>query len=145
MLWSSVAGVQACALTISMYDAFCTVHYVLTTTTPCTAMSASASPAATASVGTPVSITATATGCSNPLYEFWILPPGGPWVLAQAYSSNPTFNWTTTRKPAGSYRFSVWARDPSSPGTSGTSPNMYDAFSAFQYPLTSTAQPLSAP
>jgi spore germination protein YaaH len=116
------------------YDAFSAFQYVLTIS-PCSAMSASASPPSTATAGTPVSITASATGCSNPLYEFWLLPPGGPWVLAQAYSSSPTFNWTTTGQPAGSYRFSVWARDASSPGTSGTSPNKYDAFSAFQYTL----------
>jgi hypothetical protein len=116
------------------YDAFSAFQYTLTIT-PCSAMSASASPASAASVGTPVSITGSATGCSNPLYEFWILPPGGSWTLAQAYSSSPTFNWTTSGKPAGSYRFSVWARDASSPGTSGTSPNMYDSFSAFQYML----------
>jgi spore germination protein YaaH len=115
------------------YDAFSAFQYLLTH--GCSAMSASASPASTASVGTPVSITGSATGCSNPLYEFWILPPGGPWVLAQAYSSSPTFNWTTSGLPAGSYRFSVWARDASSPGTSGNSPNRYDAFSAFQYTL----------
>src|SRR5712664_459273 len=91
--------------------------------------------------GAQIHVTGAATGCSNPLYEFWILPPGGPWALAQAYSSSPTFNWTTAGKPAGSYLFSVWARDASSAGTSGTSPNMYDAFSTVQYVLTTTPCP----
>jgi hypothetical protein len=116
------------------YDAFSAFQYTLTIT-PCSGMSASASPVSTASVGTPVSITGSATGCANTLYEFWILIPGGPWVLAQAYSSSPTFNWTTSGQPAGSYRISVWARDASSPGTFGTSPNKYDAVSGFQYTL----------
>src|SRR5260370_14598503 len=104
----------------------------------CSAMSASAVPASTAYVGTPISITGSVAGCSNPLYEFWILPPGGPWVLAQAYSSSSTFNWTTTGLSAGSYRISVWARDVHSQGTSGTSPNTYDAVSGFPYTLTIT-------
>src|SRR5260370_750649 len=107
----------------------------------CSAMSASAVPASTAYVGTPISITGSAPGAPNPLYEFWTLPPGGPWVLAQAYSSSPTFNWTTSGQPAGSYRISVWARDASSPGTFGTSPNRYDAVSGFPYTLTTTPYP----
>jgi hypothetical protein len=128
----------------NVYDAFSAFQYGLTTPPPCSAMSASAAPPSTASVGTPVSITGSATGCSNPLYEFWILPPGGSWTLAQAYSSSPTFNWTATGLPAGSYRFSVWARDTSSQGTSGNSPNTYDAFSAFQYVLTHSCSAMSA-
>src|SRR5260370_41403317 len=94
-------------------------------------MSALQSPPSPPPAGTQIRITGGASGCSNPLYEFWILYPGGPWVLAQAYSSSPTFNWTTSGQPAGSYRISVWARDASSPGTFGTSPNKYDAVSGF--------------
>jgi hypothetical protein len=82
-----------------------------------------------------VTITGAAAGCPNPLYEFWLLSPGGAWTLVQPYSSRTTFDWTTAGKASGSYRFSVWARDASSRGTSGVSPNTYDAFSAFQYTL----------
>src|SRR5260370_13797614 len=95
----------------------------------CSAMSASAVPASTAYVGTPISITGSASGCSNPLYEFWILYPGGPWVLAQAYSSSSTFNWTTTGLPAGSYRISVWARDRNSPRPNST--HTYTSYAVF--------------
>jgi hypothetical protein len=95
-------------------------------------MSATASPPNTTTVGTTVTITASATGCPNPLYELYVLPPGGMWTLAQPYSTSPTFTWSTAGKAAGTYRFSVWARDASSPGSAGT----YDAFSALNYTLT---------
>ncbi len=109
------------------YDAFSAFQYPLTLAT-CTAMAASASPATSANVGSTVTVTGAATGCPNPQYEFWLLPPGGIWAVARGYSSNPTFAWNTAGKPQGSYRFSVWARDASSSAS-------YDAFSAFQYSL----------
>ena len=73
-------------------------------------MSASAAPPTSATVGTPVTITGNASSCPNPLYEFWLLPPGGSWTLAQRYSNNKSFSWKTTGKSRGSYLFSVWAR-----------------------------------
>jgi spore germination protein YaaH len=117
------------------YDAFAAFQYSLTTS-PCTAMTAFATPPSTTAVGTTVTITGNASGCPDPFYEIWILPPGGTWTLAKPYSTSSTFTWTTTAKPAGSYRFSVWARDASSNGSNGISPNTYDSFSAFQYTLT---------
>jgi hypothetical protein len=103
------------------YDAYVPGTTYALTTTPCTSVTASAAPASTATRGTTVVITATASGCSNARYEFWILAPGGSWTVAQAYSTSATFNWTTTGLPAGTYRYSVWVRDASS----ATS---YDAF-----------------
>ncbi len=116
------------------YDAFSAFNYGLTTT-PCGAMSASAYPATSASVGTTVTITGASSGCPNPRYEFFVLPPGGSWTLLQGYSANATLTWTTAGKAAGTYRFSVWARDASSAGTNGSSPYTYDSFSAFDYTL----------
>ena len=110
------------------YDAFSAFQYDLTTTT-CTAMNATSAPSGSAGVNSMVTITGAATGCPNPQYEFWLLPPGGTWALAQGYSSSATFSWNTAGKAVGSYRFSVWARDASSAAS-------YDAFSAFQYSLT---------
>ena len=116
------------------YDAFSAFQYMLTTS-PCTAMTSSSAPPSTTTVGTTGTIAGSTSGCPNPLYEFWILPPGGTWRLAQPYSASSTLTWVTSGQPAGSYRFSVWARDASSPGTGGKSPNTYDTFSAFQYDL----------
>ena len=91
-------------------------------------MAASAAPASPQAHGTSITFTASAAGCPNPRYQFWILAPGGSWTVAQPYSSNATFNWNTSALPAGGYRYSVWARDASSaagydaylPGTSYT-------------------------
>ena len=117
------------------YDSFSTLSYVLTTA-PCTATTVSASPSSTTTVGTQVTITGAASGCPNPRYEFWIRPPGHAWSVAKAYSSTPTFTWNTIGTTAGTYLFSVWAKDTSSLGTAGTSPNSYDSFGSLSYPLT---------
>jgi len=115
------------------YDAFSAFDYTLTT---CSTMTATPAPATSASIGTPVTVTGTAGGCTAPQYEFWLLSPGGSWSLVQAYSSSGTFNWKTGGLAPGAYRFSVWARDTNSPGVAGSSPNTYDTFSAFDYTLT---------
>lgn len=111
---------------MAAYDAYLPGAAYTLTTTPCTAVSASAAPAAPQAAGTPITITASASGCANPRYEFWILAPGGSWTIAQGYSPSATFTWNTSGLPAGSYRFSVWVRDASSAG-------VYDAY----YPGTS--------
>jgi hypothetical protein len=95
---------------------------------PCTGMSATTSPATSATAGTTVTVTGAATGCPNPQYQFYLLPPGGTWTLVRGYQPSASFTWNTAGLPAGTYRFSVWARDTSSSAS-------YDAFSAFNYPL----------
>ena len=116
------------------YDTFNAFQYSLTVT-PCTGMTASATPSSSATVGATVTVTGAATGCANPQYQFFVLPPGGVWALVQPYSSIASLSWSTLGKPAGSYRFSVWVRDASTSGTNGTAPYTYDSFSAFQYTL----------
>jgi len=116
------------------FDAYQAITYSLTSV-PCTGMSASPTPS-TAARGTSVSIKGIAAGCPSPRYEFWVLPPGGKWTLLKAYSSSDTYVWSTTGKAVGKYAFSVWARDASSAGTHGSSPNTYDSFSSFQFTLT---------
>src|SRR4029077_12110917 len=92
----------------------------------CTGMSASAAPSSSATVGTQVSVTGSASGCANPRYQFYLLLPGGAWTLVQPYSAATTLAWNSAGSPAGSYRFSVWARDASSSRAD-------DAFRAFPY------------
>lgn len=144
-VWARDAGSSGTSGAVpNTYDAFIAFQYSLSTA-PCTGLTASSAPPSTADVATTVTITGSATGCPNPLYEFWLLPPAGTWTLAHAYSTSNTFTWVTSGKSTGSYRFSVWARDASSPGSGGTPPNTYDAFSAFQYTLTtSTCTGMSA-
>jgi hypothetical protein len=111
------------------YDAYTGNTYTLTST-PCASVTASAAPASPQAHGTSVTFTASASGCPNPRYQFWVLAPGGAWTIAQGYSSLPTFNWNTTGLPAGIYHYSVWVRDASSAAG-------YDAyFSGTAYTLT---------
>jgi hypothetical protein len=117
------------------WDSFTAFQYTLTTT-PCQSVTASAVPPAPSHEGTAVTITGNASGCPNPLYEFWLLAPGSMnWQLAQPYSTNPALRWSTA-DPPGQYRFSVWAHDSSSPGTSANVLGRWDAYTALQYTLT---------
>jgi len=96
-------------------DAYFPAATYTLTTQPCTSVTASAAPASPQAHGTAVTITAVASGCANPQYEFWMLAPGSTtWVIVQAYSSSATFNWSTTGDPAGTYYYTVWVRDFSS-------------------------------
>ena len=110
------------------YDAYGTLDFGLQATA-CPGMSAAATPPATAPVGTFVGISGSATGCSAPLYEFWLRTPDGAWMLVQPYTAKTAHGWDTRGLTPGSYRWSVWARDSSSSAA-------YDSFSAFDYVLT---------
>jgi hypothetical protein len=109
------------------------------TTTPCASMSASASPASPQASSTVVAFTGVASGCPHPLYQFWILAPGGSWTIVQAYSTSATFNWNTIGLVAGNYLYTVWVRDSGSAGTTCNSFGCYDAlFPGTLYTLTTT-------
>jgi len=116
------------------WDTYSSGQYTLTTA-PCTAATLSAAPASSTTVGTTVTLTATATGCPNAIYEFWIAAPGGTWKIVQAYSTSATYTWNTTGAAAGTYAISVWVRDTSSVGTSGNSTGRWDAYSSGTYSL----------
>src|SRR5438309_11431522 len=67
-----------------------------------------------------------------------MLPPAAGWQIAQAYSTGATFSWSTTGLAPGSYLYTVWARDSSSPGVSCGSLGCEDAyFPAASYSLSS--------
>jgi plastocyanin len=119
------------------WDTYNASTYALTTT-PCASVGVTSSPSGTAAAGTTVTFTATAMGCphASPLYEFWILTPGGSWTKVQAYSTTNTFSWVTTGKPAGTYYMSVRVRDAQSTGTSGNFSGTWDAYNSSTYTLT---------
>ena len=97
--------------------------------TACSALSASVSPASPQAVGMSVTVGAAAANCPNPVYQFWVLPPGGTaYQLVQAYSAGSTFTWTTTGLAPGTYRFSVWVRDTNSAGAQGNQSGTWDAY-----------------
>jgi spore germination protein YaaH len=123
--------------TLGNFDTFASAVYTLNTQ-PCASVAGSAAPALTSTTGTAVTITGNASGCPNPRYEFWILPPGSStWTIAQAYSSSATYSWNTNGLTIGTYHFSVWVRDTSSLGTSCNSLGCNDTFAAVSYTLTS--------
>ena len=110
-------------------DAFFPAPSYSLTTTPCTSVTDSASPSSPQASGTAITFTALASGCSHPLYQFWILPPGSStWQIVGPYSTTATFHWITTGLPAGRYLYTVWARDSGSTGTSCSYLGCNDAF-----------------
>ena len=112
------------------YDTYDSSHSYTLNIARCSAVSLSYAPTSPASTGTTVTVSAVASDCPNPRYEFWFLPPGGSWTLVQGYSTSATFNWNSGGWGPGNYLFSVWARDAGS--TAG-----YDAYdSSHSYTLT---------
>jgi spore germination protein YaaH len=108
--------------------------------TACSALSASVSPVSPQAVGMPVTVAAAAANCPNPVYQFWVLPPGGSaYQLAQAYSSNASYSWATTGLAPGTYQFSIWAHDASDAGIYGNQFGRWDVYSLTAYTLTSCA------
>jgi hypothetical protein len=91
------------------YESVANITYVLGCPTP----TLTASPSSPGSTGSAVSFTASSS-CANPLYRFWIAPPGGAWSIAQDYSRATTFNWAGTGA-TGTYRVEVDVRDQASP------------------------------
>jgi hypothetical protein len=61
-----------------------------------------------------VNLAGTASGCPNPVYQFWIQPPGGAWTILQAYSSSSSATWNTSGQPTGTYLFDVWVKQSGS-------------------------------
>jgi hypothetical protein len=98
----------------------------------------SAAPASTAVAGTKVTLTASTSGCPNPLYQFWMAAPGGTWTVVQPYSTNALFAWDTVGAPPGGYSLSVWVRDASASGANGNSDGRWDSYASGTYNITST-------
>jgi hypothetical protein len=105
----------------------------LAVSTPCTSVSVSsvAPPEPpTTYAGTPITITGAASGCPNPLYEFWAMWAGtSSYVLQTGYSTSATWTWNSAGAPTGTEHFAVWALDASSGGIGCQSSNCYDAYS----------------
>ena len=122
-----------------------TLYGLTSAAPPCSAVSVSVSPASPSAEGTSVTVTASAAGCSRPLYHFGIMAPGAAgYTLAQDYSTANTYSWKTAGLAAGSYRFSVWAKDASSSGTQGNSAGRWDAYNNNTvYQLTATCSSVS--
>jgi hypothetical protein len=73
----------------------------------CTAASLSPTPV-TQAAGPTVTLTAGATGCPNPVFEFWAQYPDGSWHLLQGFGG-PSLSWSTAGLAPGTYTVHVWA------------------------------------
>ena len=99
-------------------DANTSIPYSVTTAS-CTSVTASAVPSSVAhGSGTHVTITGSGSGCTNPLYEFWMRPASSAtWQLVRGYSSGATYDWNSTGAATGTVYFGVWIKDAASPNT----------------------------
>ncbi len=124
-------------------DAFTSTQFKLTPF--CASVTGSVAPPSPVATGTTLTMTGAAAGCANPLYAFWVLPPGASaWQLARAYSASPTFTWATAGKAPGAYRFGVWALDGGSSGVLSTPMGGVDAYAAMQTTLFNPCSSVSA-
>jgi nicotinamide mononucleotide (NMN) deamidase PncC len=101
---------------------------------PCTSAALAFSPASPLprGSGTQVTVSASASGCPNPRYQFVMRPASSStWQIVQAYSTSPTYRWNSNGAPAGTVYFGVWARDAASPATA-------DVYSSAPYAVVST-------
>jgi hypothetical protein len=117
-------------------DAYLAVFYKYA---PCASAGDSAAPASTGLAGTTITVTGNSTGCTSPLYEFWLRPASqSSWQLVQAYSANASFSWSTSGPlPVGTYYLGVWVRDSTSPGATSGYQGGYDAYASIPFSLTS--------
>jgi len=134
---------------LGTWDAYSMVTVTLTTN-PCPSVAASAAPASPQLSGTLITVTAAASGCPKPNYQFWLLAPGSStWLVAKPYSSDATFGWNTAGLAAGNYVVAVWTRDTSSLGTHSGALGAYDSLTSFSFQVASqpckTASAQSSP
>jgi hypothetical protein len=71
--------------------------------------------------GAAVTFTGTSNSCTSPLYQFWLLTPGGSWTVMRAYSATTTWTWYSIGYAPGIYQVGVWAKASASSAS-------YDAY-----------------
>lgn len=102
--------------------------------------SASLSPAApTQEAGSTVAFSASATGCADPMFEFWVQDLNGNWHLMRPFTSDPTWNWDTSGLTPGTYTVHVWANE------AGDSTSRFEAFGSSTVTLTGCSSASLAP
>lgn len=72
-----------------------------------------AGPSQPQTAGGSIAFTASSTRCGSPLYEFWVLAPGGSWTVARGFGT-ASWTWSTAGLAPGSYQIGVWAHQTGS-------------------------------
>jgi hypothetical protein len=111
----------------SSYDAFGITTFVLGSGS-CKSTGLSPNLATPQGPGATVVFTASSNSCASPLYQFWLLPPGGAWTREQKFGAMTTWSWNTTGMPVGTYQVGVWVK-------AGGSGAPYDAYFIGTYQL----------
>jgi hypothetical protein len=92
--------------------------------------SAALSPSSGSSAaGAVVAFAASAAGCPNPTYEFWLQDPNGTWHFTRAYSTNATWQWNSAGWAKGTYTIHVWTNEQ------GADLSTYEAIGSATYSL----------
>lgn len=95
-----------------------TLSYAITSATPVSITSVTASPASPVAYGTPVTwnVVATGGGPAGREYEFWSYCSAAPgWIQVQPYSALASYTWTPTQFDVGMCYIHVRARTVGSP------------------------------
>jgi hypothetical protein len=110
------------------FDANAATLYTLTSA--CGAPTLAAAPLSQTVSGTQVTLTAGATACADPRFEFWMRPASSTtWTMVQAYGTTNTFTWNSSGA-SGIVYFGLWVKDV----TSATS--TFDTNAALTYTVT---------
>jgi cell wall-associated protease len=88
------------------YEAFQNNAYTLVVAVPCANATLTPDKASPQPASTVVTYTASTTGCSQPVYTWYFLIPGGNWYVAQYGGS--TLVWNTTGAAPVTYKIDVW-------------------------------------
>jgi alpha-tubulin suppressor-like RCC1 family protein len=115
-------------------ETYATAYHTISASGPCSSASVTEPSGGSGVAGTTVNWTVSASPCSSAEYQYWILPPGGSYAIAQAWSTSPTFAWNTTGKAPGQYWLSVWVRSP------GWSTSAYETYAAAPYNILGSAK-----
>jgi len=95
------------------YDVVSLIHFIIGPAPCLTAGLAVAPPSGTGATGGTMTMTGSSTGCTNPVYRFWIFDAGGTrWSMVQDYSATTTHTWGPVGTyHVGQYKMEVDVRD----------------------------------
>jgi hypothetical protein len=115
------------------FDESSALAFTVVPQSPCSDITMTSTPSGpSVTVGTSVSVTASATCGGTAAYQWFIgtLKNGSiTWRQVQAYSPVNTYNWNTAGTTPGSYYISAWVENL------GDSPSSFDASGALAYTL----------
>ena len=115
--------------------------YTISNSPPLTAVTLATTPTSPQPLDSSITLTATATGGNNVLYQFWVYNAATQsWSALQASSTSATCTWTPAM--AGSYLLSVTAQDPGT-GQQLSNANWFSVTNAQLTAVTLTTAPLS--